>query len=90
LSLLVPLGLLALLALPAILLLYFLKVRRPEVRVATLMFWRPFVADRQANAPRRGARRARTIAQAPNRGQSPEPGRGTSAARSSDSHPDRK
>ena len=50
-SLLAPVGLLALLALPAILLLYFLKVRRPEVRVATLMFWRPFVADRQANAP---------------------------------------
>lgn len=41
----------ALLALPAILLLYFLKVRRPEVTVATLLFWRPRVADRQANAP---------------------------------------
>ena len=50
-SLLAPVGLLALLAIPAILLLYFLKVRRPEARVATLMFWRPFVADRQANAP---------------------------------------
>ena len=50
-SLLAPIGLLALLAIPAILLLYFLKVRRPEARVATLMFWRPFVADRQANAP---------------------------------------
>ena len=50
-SLLAPAGLLALLAIPAILLLYFLKVRRPERRVATLMFWRPFVADRQANAP---------------------------------------
>jgi hypothetical protein len=50
-SLLAPIGLLALLALPAILLLYFLKVRRPEVRVANLMFWRPFLADRQANAP---------------------------------------
>jgi len=50
-SLLVPAGLFALLAIPAILLLYFLKVRRPEVRVSTLMFWRPFVADRQANAP---------------------------------------
>ena len=34
-SLLVPLGALALLAIPAIVLLYFLKVRRPEVRVAT-------------------------------------------------------
>jgi Ca-activated chloride channel homolog len=50
-SILAPAGLFALLALPAILLLYFLKVRRPERRVATLMFWRPFLADRQANAP---------------------------------------
>jgi Ca-activated chloride channel homolog len=50
-SFLVPLGTLALLAIPAIVLLYFLKVRRPEVKVATLMFWRPYVADRQANAP---------------------------------------
>ena len=48
---LVPVAALALVSLPAIVLLYFLKVRRPEVRVATLMFWRPHVADRQANAP---------------------------------------
>jgi Ca-activated chloride channel homolog len=48
---LLPLAGLALLTLPAIVLLYFLKVRRPEVRVSTLMFWRPYVADRQANAP---------------------------------------
>jgi hypothetical protein len=48
---LVPLAALAGLALPAILFLYFLKVRRPEVRVSSLMFWRPQVADRQANAP---------------------------------------
>src|SRR4030081_2447290 len=44
-----PVG--GLITLPAIVLLYFLKARRPEVRVATLMFWRPYVADRQANAP---------------------------------------
>jgi Ca-activated chloride channel homolog len=48
---LLPLAALALLAIPAIVLLYFLKVRRPEVRVSTLRFWRPYVADRQANAP---------------------------------------
>lgn len=48
---LLPLAGLTLLAVPAILLLYFLKVRRPEVRVSTLMFWRPYMADRQANAP---------------------------------------
>jgi hypothetical protein len=50
-TVLLPLAGLALLAVPAIVLLYFLKVRRPEVRVSTLMFWRPFIADRQANAP---------------------------------------
>ncbi len=50
-ELLAPLGALALLAVPAIALLYFLKVRRPEVKVATLMFWRLHLADRQANAP---------------------------------------
>src|SRR5438105_1968936 len=48
---LAPLAAAALLAVPAILLLYFLKVKRPETRVASLLFWRPFVADRQANAP---------------------------------------
>lgn len=48
---LAPLGAIALLAIPAILLLYFLKVRRPEVRVGALLFWRPYLADRQANAP---------------------------------------
>jgi hypothetical protein len=48
---LLPLAALALLTIPAIVLLYFLKVRRPEVRVSTLMFWRPYMADRQANAP---------------------------------------
>jgi Ca-activated chloride channel family protein len=48
---LLPLAALALLAIPAIVLLYFLKVRRPEVRVSSLLFWRPYVADRQANAP---------------------------------------
>ena len=48
---LLPVAGLALLTVPAIVLLYFLKVRRPEVRVSSLMFWRRFVADRQANAP---------------------------------------
>src|SRR5437588_7455083 len=50
-AILAPLAALGLLTIPAIVLLYFLKVKRPEVRVATLMFWRPYVADRQANAP---------------------------------------
>jgi Ca-activated chloride channel family protein len=50
-SLLQPLGLLAAAALPLIVLLYFLKVRRPELRVATLVLWTRHLADRQANAP---------------------------------------
>jgi len=50
-QLIAPLGLLAALALPLIVLLYFLKVKRPEVRVATLVLWRRHLADRQANAP---------------------------------------
>jgi Ca-activated chloride channel family protein len=48
---LVPAAGAALLSIPLIVLLYFLKVRRPEVRVASLMFWRPSIADRRANAP---------------------------------------
>jgi Ca-activated chloride channel family protein len=48
---LVPVAGAALLSIPLIVLLYFLKVRRPEVRVASLMFWRPSIADRQANSP---------------------------------------
>lgn len=50
-SLLAPLGALALLAVPIITLLYFLKVKRPARQVSTLRLWRSFVADRQANAP---------------------------------------
>ena len=48
---LVPAAAAALLSIPLIVLFYFLKVRRPEVRVASLMFWRPSIVDRQANAP---------------------------------------
>ncbi|MEP7105176.1 MAG: VWA domain-containing protein, partial [Chloroflexota bacterium] len=48
---LAPIGLAAAAAVPLIILLYFLKVKRPEVRVATLVLWRRHLADRQANAP---------------------------------------
>ncbi len=50
-SLLAPLGAIALAGVPAILLLYFLKVRRPPLDVASLMLWRRHLTDRQANAP---------------------------------------
>lgn len=50
-EMLAPLGALALLALPFIVLLYFLKVKRPEIRVANLVLWTRHLADRQANAP---------------------------------------
>ena len=52
-TLLAPLGAIALLAIPAIVLLYFLKIKRPEVRVSTLMLWLPQLVDRQADQPRR-------------------------------------
>ncbi|MGH7903044.1 MAG: vWA domain-containing protein [Candidatus Dormibacteraceae bacterium] len=50
-SLLAPAGALALIGLPAIALLYFLKIRRPRLPVSTLLFWRPHLEDRHANAP---------------------------------------
>ena len=50
-SLLAPIGAVGLLAIPAIALLYFLKIKRPEIKVSTLMLWLPQLADRQANAP---------------------------------------
>lgn len=50
-TLLAPAGLAALIALPVIALLYFLKVRRREVRVASTVLWRHRVEDLQANAP---------------------------------------
>jgi len=50
-QLLAPFAAFALLAVPAILALYFLKVRRPKMPVSSLLFWRPRTEDRQANAP---------------------------------------
>ncbi|HEX6547696.1 MAG TPA: VWA domain-containing protein [Candidatus Dormibacteraeota bacterium] len=48
---LAPIGAIAALAVPLIVLLYFLKVKRPEIRVATLVLWGRHLGDRQANAP---------------------------------------
>ncbi|MEJ7764255.1 MAG: BatA and WFA domain-containing protein [Acidimicrobiales bacterium] len=50
-QLLAPFAALSLLAVPAILALYFLKVRRPQMPVSSLLFWRQQIEDRQANAP---------------------------------------
>ena len=50
-ELLVPAGIVALVAVPVILVLYILKVRGPEVGVGTLFLWPAHLADRQANAP---------------------------------------
>ncbi len=49
--LLVPAAAAALLAVPAIVALYFLKVSRPKHPVSSLLFWRQQTIDRQANAP---------------------------------------
>ncbi|MFN2463034.1 MAG: VWA domain-containing protein [Candidatus Dormibacteria bacterium] len=50
-SFLAPLGALALVGIPAILVLYFLKVRRPESDFSSTLLWRRAVLDRQASAP---------------------------------------
>ncbi len=50
-TLLAPAAVAFALALPAIVALYFLKVRRPEVWIASTLLWRRVVRDRQANAP---------------------------------------
>jgi len=50
-TLLLPLGAVAALAIPAILLFYFLKVRRPESDFSSTLLWRRAVLDRQASAP---------------------------------------
>ncbi len=50
-TVLAPLAGLFALALPVIVALYFLKVRRPEVPLASTLLWRRLVRDRQANAP---------------------------------------
>jgi len=39
------------LVVPAILLLYFLKVRRKQTQVSSILLWRKLVQDRQANVP---------------------------------------
>ncbi|HLO03191.1 MAG TPA: VWA domain-containing protein, partial [Symbiobacteriaceae bacterium] len=49
-GLLAPLGLLGLLALPAIIALYFLKYRRPERQVTAPWLWTALHLDRAANA----------------------------------------
>lgn len=50
-ELLAPAAAVALLGIPAIVALYLLKVRGPEVRVAGLFLWPLHQADRHANAP---------------------------------------
>lgn len=50
-QLLSPAAAVALLAVPAIVALYFLRVRRPQVPFSSLLLWRRHVIDRQANAP---------------------------------------
>ncbi|MCI0339719.1 MAG: BatA and WFA domain-containing protein [Planctomycetales bacterium] len=50
-SLLVPLGLLGLLAVPAVVLLYFLKLRRREMTVGSTLLWRRSVHDLRVNTP---------------------------------------
>ncbi|MEA2682013.1 MAG: hypothetical protein QOK05_341 [Chloroflexota bacterium] len=48
---LAPFAAIAAVSIPAIVLLYFLKVRRPESDFSSTLLWRRAVLDRQANAP---------------------------------------
>ena len=50
-SLLNPWALLLLLAMPAVVLLYFLKLKRPAVRVPSSLLWRKVVEDMRVNSP---------------------------------------
>ena len=50
-SLLAPLAGLFALTIPAIVALYFLRVRRPEVPISSTFLWRHAVRDRQASVP---------------------------------------
>lgn len=56
-SLLLPLGLLAGLSLPALVVLYLLKVRRKPRRVGSTMLWERALEDARANAPMQKLRR---------------------------------
>src|SRR5918912_873881 len=60
-SLLAPLGALALLAIPVIVGLYLLKRRRPEVRSAALRLWRGDAVMEQANRPWQRLRKNRLL-----------------------------
>ena len=61
-ELLAPLGAAAFVGLPAILLMYFLKVRGSDAPVGTLAFWPGHLVDRQANQPWKRLRFSRLLA----------------------------
>jgi len=44
-------GIVALIAIPALLILYFLKLRRKTVEISTTLLWKQAIQDLQANAP---------------------------------------
>lgn len=57
-SLLNPWALLALLLLPVLVLLYFLKLKRPSVRVASTLLWQKVIEDMRVNSPFQKLRRS--------------------------------
>ncbi len=50
-------GIAAVIAVPSLLLLYFLKLRRQEVEISTTLLWQKAIEDLQANAPFQRLRR---------------------------------
>jgi hypothetical protein len=60
-EILVPAAAVAFVAVPAILALYLLKVRGPEVRVASFVLWPRHLVDHQANAPWKRLRLSRLL-----------------------------
>ena len=46
-----PLGFIAMVAVPLLVMLYFLKLKRPEIRVSSTLLWQKVIEDMRVNSP---------------------------------------